>query len=74
MTPHVCYGINSGIVYLEGSRPYISQELIKQHPSYVNRKIKGSSKYRDVIVEPLYHEPLKIRKAEDHYAELDAEE
>lgn len=74
MTPHVCYGITSGIVYLEGSKSHISKELIKEHPSYINRKIKGSTKYRDVIVEPLYHEPLKIRKADDYYAELDAEE
>lgn len=72
MTPHECVGVYSKVAYLEGSRPYISKELIKRYPSYLKRKLKGSSKYRDIIIGPIYHEPLKIWKVEDYYAEMDA--
>lgn len=54
MTQYVCYGINSKVIYLEGSKPYIHRCLQNGLPTH--------------------SEPIKVRKEEDYYAELDAEE
>lgn len=74
VTPYVCFGVNSKMIYVEGSRAYINQALLLEFPSSEKKKIKGTTKKREIVATRLYIEPLKIRKADAYYAELDAEE
>lgn len=71
MIQHICVGVHSEIIYLEGSRPEINRKLLEQHPSFEIRKVRGASDYREMSVYPILHEPVRIRKADDYYAELE---
>ena len=73
MTTYMCFGANSKVIYAEGSKPDISKVLLTEFPTYRKKKKEGISGHKDILVDRLFIEPLKIRKEADYYAELDSE-
>lgn len=71
MNRYVAYGVESKKVITTGTEAEIHQYLNRKYPCYRLRFRKTEKMRREIMMDPIYPETLRIEKAEEYYDDLD---